>query len=285
MSTPSAASLSPALPKLRCAIGSIVVPGDRIGTVREVLSGLGTYVKGGHIYASRVGTLDVQFLSTKHQPTTNDGKTENDVEQTTGSSQEISAPTEVSVYVTVIPSNRNKHVTTSTSTTSFFVPSDYVLHQGQIVLARALRLTNMQVHLEILACSLMRKTATSKNDQNDCPILPYPYQGILRREDIRPPALAASGVVGGGSTAPPDLASHLPDCFRPRDIVLCRILSLGDAPRRPYLLSTAEHELGVVHAICATSGHPMHAVSWKEMQCPVTGRKELRKCARPPASN
>lgn len=279
MSTPSAASSSTALPTLRYAIGSIVVPGDRIGTVREVSSGLGTYVKGGHIFASRVGTLDLQQLSPKHQPTMNDGKTVNDVEQTAGTGQEISAPTEVSV--TVVPFNRKENVTTSTSTTSFFVPSDYVLHQGQIVLARVLRLTNMQVHLEILACSLM-KTTTSKNDQNDCPILRYPCQGILRREDIRPPALASSGI--GGSTAPSDLTSHLPDCFRPRDVVLCRILSLGDAPRRPYLLSTAEHELGVVHAICATSGHPMHAVSWKEMQCPVTGRKELRKCARPPAS-
>lgn len=283
MSTASAASSSSALPTLRYAIGSIVVPGDRIGTIREVSSGLGTYVKGGHIYASRVGTLDLRFLSPKQrQPpsTTNDGTTENDVEQTARTSQEISAPAEMSVIV--VPSNRKKHVTTSATTTSFFVPSDYVLHQGQIVLARVLRLTNMQVHLEILACSLM-KTTTDKNDQNDCPIFPFPCQGILRREDIRPPALASVGV-GGGSAAPSDLTSHLPDCFRPRDVVLCRILSLGDAPRRPYLLSTAEHELGVVHAICATSGHPMHALSWKEMQCPVTGRKESRKCARPPAS-
>jgi exosome complex component CSL4 len=29
------------------------------------------------------------------------------------------------------------------------------------------------------------------------------------------------------------------------------------------------------------SGKPMVLVSWKEMQCPVTGEKERRKCAKP----
>jgi exosome complex component CSL4 len=36
------------------------------------------------------------------------------------------------------------------------------------------------------------------------------------------------------------------DCFRPGDIVLAEVLSLGDA--RSYFLTTAKNELGVVHA-------------------------------------
>ena len=67
--------------------------------------------------------------------------------------------------------------------------------------------------------------------------------------------------------------------FRPGDVVLCRIVSLGDSRR--YHLSTAEPELGVVRAICASSGVKMVPISWKEMQCPETKVKELRKCAKP----
>ena len=35
-------------------------------------------------------------------------------------------------------------------------------------------------------------------------------------------------------------------CFRPGDIVIARVISLGDA--QSYLLTTAENELGVVIA-------------------------------------
>ncbi|EOA98486.1 3'-5' exoribonuclease CSL4-like protein, partial [Anas platyrhynchos] len=36
--------------------------------------------------------------------------------------------------------------------------------------------------------------------------------------------------------------------FRPGDIVLAKVISLGDAAQSNYLLSTAENELGVVVA-------------------------------------
>jgi exosome complex RNA-binding protein Csl4 len=42
------------------------------------------------------------------------------------------------------------------------------------------------------------------------------------------------------------------DCFRPGDIVLADVLSLGDA--RSYFLSTAKNELGVVHAKSLAGG-------------------------------
>ena len=42
------------------------------------------------------------------------------------------------------------------------------------------------------------------------------------------------------------------ECFRPGDIVLADVLSLGDA--RSYFLSTAKNELGVVHAKSLAGG-------------------------------
>ena len=51
-------------PVLRFKEGNTVVPGDRIGTIRQVLSGEGTYVKSnGHIYASLVGQLQITEIT------------------------------------------------------------------------------------------------------------------------------------------------------------------------------------------------------------------------------
>lgn len=67
--------------------------------------------------------------------------------------------------------------------------------------------------------------------------------------------------------------------FRPGDIILARVLSLGEASSG-YLLSTAENELGVVIAKSEESGVTMIPVSWTEMQCPKTYNKEFRKIAK-----
>ncbi|EDL41868.1 exosome component 1, isoform CRA_c, partial [Mus musculus] len=66
--------------------------------------------------------------------------------------------------------------------------------------------------------------------------------------------------------------------FRPGDIVLAKVISLGDAQSN-YLLTTAENELGVVVAH-SESGVQMVPISWCEMQCPKTHTKEFRKVAR-----
>uniref|UniRef100_A0A2K5XVL4 Exosome complex component CSL4 n=1 Tax=Mandrillus leucophaeus TaxID=9568 RepID=A0A2K5XVL4_MANLE len=66
--------------------------------------------------------------------------------------------------------------------------------------------------------------------------------------------------------------------FRPGDIVLAKVISLGDAQSN-YLLTTAENELGVVVAH-SESGIQMVPISWCEMQCPKTHTKEFRKVAR-----
>ncbi|XP_029380722.1 exosome complex component CSL4 isoform X3 [Echeneis naucrates] len=66
--------------------------------------------------------------------------------------------------------------------------------------------------------------------------------------------------------------------FRPGDIVLAKVISLGDVQSN-YLLTTAENELGVVVAH-SEAGAQMVPISWCEMQCPQTHAKEFRKVAR-----
>eukprot|EP00042_Codosiga_hollandica_P028255 m.147102 g.147102 ORF g.147102 m.147102 type:complete len:215 (-) comp52724_c0_seq4:54-698(-) len=66
-------------------------------------------------------------------------------------------------------------------------------------------------------------------------------------------------------------------CFRPGDIVIARVISLGDA--KSYYLSTAENDLGVIYAK-SIAGAPLIPLSWNEMRCEATGAKEPRKCAR-----
>ncbi|XP_030636342.1 exosome complex component CSL4 isoform X4 [Chanos chanos] len=66
--------------------------------------------------------------------------------------------------------------------------------------------------------------------------------------------------------------------FRPGDIVLAKVISLGDVQSN-YLLTTAENELGVVVAH-SEAGVQMVPISWCEMQCPRTHAKEFRKVAR-----
>ncbi len=66
-------------------------------------------------------------------------------------------------------------------------------------------------------------------------------------------------------------------CYRPGDLILAKILSLGDA--RSYYLTTCENELGVIMAKSA-AGHAMVPVSWESMVCPITKQKENRKVAK-----
>ena len=88
------------------------------------------------------------------------------------------------------------------------------------------------------------------------------FQGVIRKEDVR-------------STERDRV--NIYEAFRPCDIVLARILSLGDS--QSYFLTTAENELGVIYAM-SEAGHLMIPISWCEMQCSETGVKEFRKVAK-----
>jgi exosome complex component CSL4 len=66
--------------------------------------------------------------------------------------------------------------------------------------------------------------------------------------------------------------------FLPGDVIRCQIVSMGG--NRTCHVSTARPELGVLIAE-SRAGEPMIPISWKEMLCPKTQQKELRKCAKP----
>ncbi|XP_063291383.1 exosome complex component CSL4 [Pelobates fuscus] len=89
------------------------------------------------------------------------------------------------------------------------------------------------------------------------------FRGTIRKEDIR-------------ATEKDKVEVY--KSFRPGDIVVSKVISLGDAQSN-YLLTTAENELGVVVAH-SEAGASMVPISWCEMQCPKTHIKEQRKVAR-----
>ena len=203
-------------PKLNLPVGSIVTPGDRLGNIRQAIPGEGTYERGGHIYASIVGSLQVDAAA--------------------GGA----------------PESGDKDVLYSCCIRPRKPPaSKQVLQVGQLVLGRVIRIAQQNAIIEL---SVAQHVGA----------LVEPHEGAIRKEDVR---------TGASETI------QMYDCFQPGDIVLSRVLGLGDSRR--YFLTTAEPELGVVRAVSKTTGVPMIPVSWKEMECPDTGVKELRKCAKP----
>uniref|UniRef100_A0A3B5QI41 Exosome component 1 n=1 Tax=Xiphophorus maculatus TaxID=8083 RepID=A0A3B5QI41_XIPMA len=89
------------------------------------------------------------------------------------------------------------------------------------------------------------------------------FRGTIRKEDVRESEKDKVDIYKS---------------FRPGDIVLAKVISLGDV-QSTYLLTTAENELGVVVAH-SEAGAQMIPISWREMQCPQTNAKEFRKVAR-----
>jgi len=220
-------------PRLRFTEGSIVVPGDRLGTIRQARPGIGTYVKGGHIYASLLGNVSLCPVETNEN--------ENDADDDDDDDDDMK--TEALNYVCSIRSSKPP-------------ATSQVLNVGQKVVGRISRITPQNAMVEIRVA------------EGVGPIrMPY-YEGAIRLEDIR------SFLSGKNEES---VAPVLADCFRPGDLVACRIISMGDARR--YFLTTAETELGVIRA--ERKGVPMIPVSWKEMECPETGVREPRKCAKP----
>ena len=88
------------------------------------------------------------------------------------------------------------------------------------------------------------------------------FSGMIRAQDVR--ATLVDSV-------------EMYKCFRPGDIVVASVLSLGD--KRSYQLSTARNTLGVVFARSVV-GVAMVPTSWETMQCPKTNMVEYRKVAK-----
>lgn len=129
--------------------------------------------------------------------------------------------------------------------------SSQVLSVGQVVLGRVVRVITQQAFVEIVSADVTGPLKESSS-------------GSIRKEDVR-----------AGATEEVEIYAS----FRPGDIVLCRIISLGDSRR--YFLTTGEAELGVIRATCSSCRENMAPLNWKEMECPSCKQKELRKCAKP----
>ncbi len=181
---------------LRYDVGSIVAPGDRLGSALEYQPGKGVYAKGGHIYASLVGRMKIQQALVAAVPT-------------------ASSPVVARTIVAVEPLPGK------------LLAASQVLSVGQLVLGRVVRIELKQALIEIGAAE-------------DSGVLRVSQDGAIRREDAR-----------SGATE----QIRIEECFQPGDLVLCRILSLGDSRR--YFLSTAEPELGVIRAYSSSSGKVM----------------------------
>ncbi|XP_043238511.1 exosome complex component CSL4-like isoform X1 [Amphibalanus amphitrite] len=95
-------------------------------------------------------------------------------------------------------------------------------------------------------------------------VLKHKFRGMLKKEDVR-------------ATERDKVKMY--ECFRPGDVILAKVVSLGDA--LSYVLSTAENELGVALAH-SEAGALMVPLSWAEMRCPLTQARELRKVAKIP---
>lgn len=136
---------------------------------------------------------------------------------------------------------------------------------GSKVLLRILRVQRLSA-----SCSILSTLSPSETPQQPV-ITQYSSmtnddlqpQAILRKEDVR--AYEKDRVV-------------MNESFRVGDIVKAVVISLGD--ERNYYVSTAGDEYGVVIAR-SEAGHPMTALSWREMRDVVTGRSETRKVAKP----
>mmetsp|Transcript_86537 Transcript_86537/g.150672 ORF Transcript_86537/g.150672 Transcript_86537/m.150672 type:complete len:187 (-) Transcript_86537:355-915(-) len=122
---------------------------------------------------------------------------------------------------------------------------------GDLVTGKVTKISKRIVHLNIM---LVNQTP-----------LESPYKGLLRIEDVR--AIEKDAV---------DIARS----FRPNDIIVAEVLSMGDS--RNYYLTTAKEHLGVIYAT-SVAGYPMKPYNWQEMVCVHSGIREWRKVAKPEA--
>ena len=249
-----AATTTTQLPTLRHEIGATVTPGDRLGLAARnkttLIAGKGTYLRQGHVYASLLGKL----CATKHQVVDN-----NDMEED-GDTWIISVESEKSLSSSI---NQSSYMNNSSTS---ICPEVGMLIVGRVT--RVMRPT--QASIDIVAIvpeddintNQSNKTTLTTNQPSIIP-LHEPFSGILRQNEIRPNS---------------SLEVRIEECIHPGDVILARIHANGE---REYILTTAEAELGVIQAVCESSGCVMQPISWKEMICPVSKVKEGRKVAKP----
>jgi exosome complex component CSL4 len=249
-------------PALRQKVGLAVTPGDKLGLVgassfsSRLVSGNGTYVRQGQIRASVVGTVVVVRASLSVRGGGDDANENDNIGGKNGGGGRR-------WIVSVVPSKR--------SSSSYDDDRRKRPRVGSMILGRVTRVIRLS-HAFVDMIATIPENVTSNGEGKggrqcgDMIVLPYrePYSGTLRLGEMR-----------SGTSS---IELRIEECVRPGDVLLARVHAMGE---REYVLSTAESELGVVRAVCESSGMMMEAISWKEMRCPVTMAKEGRKVAKP----
>ena len=278
----------PSSPTLRFAAGSVVVPGDRLASLQRdcrIQPSVGTYMHRGHIYSSRVGKLVLK----EHTPAPSQQSTDgNSTDKDATGERSDAATSENTNYWTL-------SVTTSPSLTpngDGIMALDGVLFPGQLVLCRVTRLSTQQAWVSILVAAAGNDGKETSSSRGTTFAPGQRPEGVIRQEDLRQHRRSSRTTSQQDQQQP--VKVH--EAFAPGDLVLARVISLGDARR--YLLGTTatatsgstnngeshdtQHQhLGVLYAVSATSGEPMIPIAFDRMRCPVTGATEARQVAKP----
>lgn len=287
----SSSTLSLLIPTLRHTIGSTVIPGDRIGRMivesisnsKEkilLIAGPGTYLRDGQIYASILGQLQSSIGESLSDTISKNSTNNNGNNPKSSSTTNVVDYSSLGVVVSMILSVQPQK--------GYFAQED-VIQVGQIILGRITRIQSQQQqavvsilaiqtnHLnsssstvveDVVVCNEDKGQHMNNNKRERFFIPPYNPEGIIRKDDIRTNIIDQQGVI------------QIQNSFHYNDLILAKVISLGI--QKQYFLSTAETYLGVIHAKSTISGQSMIPISYKEMECPETGMKELRKCAKPP---
>jgi exosome complex component CSL4 len=224
-------------------MSDIVVPGDRLGSVHDVLSGKGTYIRGNHVYASVLG---VKCISTPSEP----------------ASAGQALPS-VSV------------VRTGVTASEPIVPEVGVGVTGRVtaINPRAATVQILCVNGVAVAApfaGVIRKENAVASDIDRIGMEQIVRPGDIVLAEVMHGCIAR--VVLALKLMPPVLAVIMCWC-----VWYSQVISLGDS--KSYFLTTAKEELGVVYAKNEV-GSVLAPISLTQMECPVTRVKYDRKVAK-----
>ena len=215
------------------AAGAAVVPGNLIGLSSRLRAGRGCYVRGGKVYSSVAGI--VRFDAAPPTDEVAEGATASAAAATRATVERWGK--RASVH-SMVPCVGDVAVGRVTRITSNLVNVD-ILCLGERVRAATVP-PSQHSHVRALSLTLTCPPTPAGFDvHTDGTVLPQPFSGVIRVEDVFPGEVDTSAI-------------QMANCFRPKDMVKARIMSLGDT--RQYFLSTADVHLGVIWTRDSTTG-------------------------------
>ena len=207
----------------------LATPGQYLAEASEFGAGVGTYVLGGRVFSSVVGTVErVQAA---------DKKASCDFAHTTRLICLLRSP-RLQRAVRVVQNKPASVLPQINDIVTARVRHALLASQSlRLCLNPTLQVTKVNVRFASVEILCVGST-----------LLKEAYTGMIRQRDVR--AFDVDAV-------------EIYKSFRPADIVRAVVLSLGDS--KSYFLSTARNELGVILAQSA-AGHVMVPISWQQMQ-------------------